>query len=671
MTSPVHLPSELLDEHDITPEPAPEPPTERWASRLAVASVIVAVVPIFVAALRAALHHWLPVGDNAYFAMRARDVFTEHHPWLGTWTSASDSLGVDLNNPGPLFFDLLAVPARIGRGTGLAFGVAVLNAGAVIGIAVTARRLGGARLVVATMAMAAALAWTMGSELLFDPWQPHSMVLPFLCYLVMVWAIFSGDGAMLPWAAFVASLLVQTHLSFAVLTLGLALWAVGGLAWHLRSVAPASAPESAALRRRKATRLALVTGLVLAAAWSQPIIEQIAGEGKGNLGRIASSIGSEQESVGLVRGGRLVVDVLALPPWWARPSFGDALVTAGVSPYGPGYDDETTSLPGSVVSAAALVGVVTVLVALAVLAFRRRDRVATSMAATAACAVGLAMLTATLLPIGQFGIPPHQLRWAWPVAVFATLAVAVVLTRLEPVRVGSISMVSGAFAAVTLVFSALNLPYYNQEVGPSADADAIPVVRQLNPQLRALQGSGPLLFDVTGQRFAEPYSIAVQAELQRLGVPFVVSDEGLVRQLGDRRRFDGDAAARIFLREGPAARRPPPGATRVAFAEGLAADDQRKLDALRAEVAGYVADRGVVLNARGQAALEPGTRPPLDPAAVDVEQLLDDRVLAAAVLAGYLDIEPAWVDRFDRYAELQRDEDLLTVAVFIAPLEPG
>lgn len=670
MTSPVQLPSELLDEHDVTPEPAPEPAAERWVSRLAIASVIVAVVPIFVAAFRAVLHRWLPIGDNAYFALRARDVFTEHHPWLGTWTSASDSLGVDLNNPGPLFFDLLAAPARIGRGSGLACGVAALNAGAVLGIALTARRLGGARLVVATMAMVAALAWTMGSELLFDPWQPHSMVLPFLCYLVMVWAIFNGDCAVLPWAAFVASLLVQTHLSFAVLTLGLALWAVGGLAWHLRSVAATSAPDSPAPRRRQATRLALVTGLVLAAAWSQPIIEQVAGEGQGNLGRITSSIGTEQDSVGLVRGARLAADVLAVPPWWARPSFGDAFVTAGVAPFGPGYEPETSSLPGSVLAAAGLVAVVSVLVGCGVLAFRRPDRVATSMAATAAFAVGLAVLTATLLPVGQFGIPPHQLRWAWPVALFATLAVAVVLARLALAGVRSTSTATGVFAAVTLVFSALNLPYYNQAVGPSADADAIPVARRLNAQLRVLEGSGPLLFDLTGQRFAEPYSIGVQAELQRLGIPFVVSDEGLVRQLGERRRFDGDADARIFLREGPAARRPLSGATRVAFAEGLAADDQRELDALRGEVAGYVAEHGVVLNARGQAALDPGDLPPVDPTAIDVEQLFDDRLLAAAILAGYLDIEPAWSERFDRYAELQRDEDLLTVAVFIAPLEP-
>jgi hypothetical protein len=75
---------------------------------------VLAVLPVVVATVRAAARGWLPVGDNAYFAIRARDVLTEHHPLLGTWTSASVSAGTDFNNPGPLLFDLLAIPAKLG-----------------------------------------------------------------------------------------------------------------------------------------------------------------------------------------------------------------------------------------------------------------------------------------------------------------------------------------------------------------------------------------------------------------------------------------------------------------------------------------------------------------------------------------------------------------------------
>ena len=77
------------------------------------ALVAVAAVPIVVAAARAVNRGWYPLGDNALYALRARDVLTSNHPLIGTWTSASLASGIDLNHPGPLLFDLLAAPARI------------------------------------------------------------------------------------------------------------------------------------------------------------------------------------------------------------------------------------------------------------------------------------------------------------------------------------------------------------------------------------------------------------------------------------------------------------------------------------------------------------------------------------------------------------------------------
>ncbi len=45
-------------------------------------------------------------------------------------------------------------------------------------------------------ALSAGLAWSMGSELLFDAWQPHAMILPCWAFLVTVWALAAGDVAM-------------------------------------------------------------------------------------------------------------------------------------------------------------------------------------------------------------------------------------------------------------------------------------------------------------------------------------------------------------------------------------------------------------------------------------------------------------------------------------------
>jgi hypothetical protein len=294
--------------------------------RLALASVLAAAAPIVVAAVRAASGGWFPIGDNAFFALRARDVLTSHHPLLGTWTSASLSVGRDLNNPGPLLFDLLALPARIDAAGGLAVGVALVNLACVAGIATFAWRRGGARSTALAMAACAGLAWTMGSELLFSPWQPHALLFPFLAFLFAVWSLVSGDALALPWAVVLASVLVQTHLSYAVLVPVLSLVGVAGLVRD---------------QRRLPLRATAVAVAVAIACWLQPLIDQVTGEG--NLVTLATNASSGSSKIGARLGTRLVAWVLATPPFWGRSSFRSAL-------YVPGPD-----LPPSGVVAAAWV----------------------------------------------------------------------------------------------------------------------------------------------------------------------------------------------------------------------------------------------------------------------------------------------------------------------------
>src|ERR687891_74106 len=95
-------------------------------------------------------------------------------------TTASQTAGTDVHHPGPLLFDLLALPARLGNGSaGFAVGVGLMNVLAVVGIAVFARRQGGPVVASAAVMVTAVLAWSMGSELLYEPWQPHALLLPF------------------------------------------------------------------------------------------------------------------------------------------------------------------------------------------------------------------------------------------------------------------------------------------------------------------------------------------------------------------------------------------------------------------------------------------------------------------------------------------------------------
>jgi hypothetical protein len=102
--------------------------------------VLVVSFPIMFAAVRAAVGGWVPIGDDAYFTVRSRDVLTEHHPLLGAWSSGSLDLSTPINNLGPLQLDLLAPFTRWTPMGGTAIGVAVVNVASIAAIAWMARR---------------------------------------------------------------------------------------------------------------------------------------------------------------------------------------------------------------------------------------------------------------------------------------------------------------------------------------------------------------------------------------------------------------------------------------------------------------------------------------------------------------------------------------------------
>jgi hypothetical protein len=285
-----------------------------------------------------------------------------------------------------------------------------------------------------------------------------------------------------------------------------------------------------------------------------------------------------------------------------------------------------------------------------------------------ALAVGLA--SAAYMPPNVAGIvAAHQVRWLWPLAVFITFAVVLAFGRRA-------RWFGVAALAATVLLALLNLPVARQHVGPPTDRYAMDVVRDLRDQMATLEDRGTLLFDTSELRFAEPYSGPVMDELQRRGIEFRVEDEGMVRQVGEHRRFDDDTEARLFIRQGGAALAEQPGATRVALASGLTGEEQEQLDGLRSLVAGTVEDTGVPLNELGEAQLDAGNVPvlgnQLDTApALDGEALVASGVLAAIVDAGYVDLDAlddATAELLARYAALERRFDRETVALFLAPM---
>ncbi|HUF32497.1 MAG TPA: hypothetical protein VMN58_04720 [Acidimicrobiales bacterium] len=665
----------MVDIRPAAAEADPRPPTRndapshrptRAEGGLLLAAIALAVLPVVVATVRAASRGWLPVGDNAYFAIRARDVLTEHHPLLGTWTSASVSAGTDFNNPGPLLFDLLAVPAKLGDEVGVAVGAALLNCLALVLIAVMARRRGGVATAALATLVAVTLAWSMGSELLFDPWQPHSLLLTFLLVLVLVWSLACGDVVALPLAVGAGSLILQTHLSYAVLLAALGLWGAVGLALALRRQRRLD-EEAWAGTRRQVVRMGGVAVLVLVLAWSQPLIEQLTSDGQGNLARLAGNAGDSAETIGPQLGTQVVAGVVAAPPWWLRPSFGQTLQPAADGALGPGYDVRLPDLPGTT-AAIALLALLSLFLALAGWWGRRQhDRATWTAAITAGVALAAGLVTAWSLPVSFLGIAPHQFRWLWPVAAFATLALALVAQRTLEGRGPRLGL-PVVLVVLVAVMSALTLPTSNTDAGPAADAWAIPVVHRLNDGMAALEGEGPLVIDLRGIRFAEPYSGPVMAELQRRGIAFLVDDEGMERQMGPSRRLRDQEAQRLLIREGDDAAAVLPGARRVVLVEGLDRDARRELDALRSAVESHLATLDVVrLDDRGLTVQAAGRLPVPLPA--DPEILVGSRLLLELVEDDLLSHDDPWHDRFARYAELQRRWDRQTVGLFLAPLD--
>jgi hypothetical protein len=640
----------------------------RLTFRLFLASIVAAFVPIAVAAARAINDGWIPTGDNALFAVRSRDLFTQHLPLFGTWSSASLTAGTNLNHPGPLYFDLLALPAKlVDSGAGIVVGVAVINALCVAGIAVFAYRRGGALVGTVATAVAAALCWTMSSQVLFEPWNPHSTMLPFLFFLVLVWSLADGDLLALPFAAVVASLVVQTHLSYVLLVPLLGAWGIVGFVLRLRRERRDA--DSWPARRRDVRRLAAVAVGLFAVCWIQPLIEQFTGDGQGNLTRLADSVrGSDVDTIGFGFGTRVVATIIALPPWWFRSSMNEAFI--------PGWD-----APSAGAAALGLVVLAGVLLWCAWDARHRGDQAAFWAVGTAAAALLAAIVTAGQGPVTVFGrVTAHTFRWLWPLGAFVFLAVAASLVRRfgRGTRAGESTPVVAGFACVTVVVAALAVPYADQGLGPNSEryAYALPGIRDLERHMGPLEDEGPLLIDDLFQGpFADPYGAAVIAELQRRGISFVARERAIARQFGDGRRYNGDnAKAALLLRQGEATLEAPPGARLVARGQGMSRADVRELDRLKAQIGDYIGERNLQLNARGQAALQAGKLPTLaaqSEQAIDVSALFATRELDVMIRERYLVLDDTWTRRFIRYADLQHEWDQKTVALFVAPVSSG
>lgn len=601
-----------------------------------------AVVPLVVAAIRALATGWIPVGENALMSLRARDVLTEHHPWLGTASSGSLTSGTTVSHPGPLLFDLFAVPVRLlGPGAGLVIGALLLHSAAVLVAGAAARRAGGERLVVIVALAFIALQWTLGPQLMLDPWNPHIVLMPFLAFLVCLVAVAVGHSRMLWPAVCFGSLVLQTHVSYVLLVPLLAVGATGACWWHARA---------AVVRREWA-----VAGAVFAVLWAQPVWQQLFGPGPGNLGLLLRS-GDSEGRVGVRLGSRLVAEVVAAPPWWARPSFDRTVRDMPVLAADGGRLPTPEWLIGGALAALLLLALTVSLVALAVAAHRRGERVAVAMLALALAGVCLAVVTTAIIPAAGYGIAPHQLRWLWPLSIWWMASVAYTAVQLLPAVADGIVRTRWLAPAVAVVGIALCIPSYAVPVGVARAPGSMDSVRSIVEQVEGAE-IPPAVFEPSGMWIGEPYSVPMIAALLANGQPVRVAPDAAA-QYGRGRVAGPEVAWRLSLRHGAAALVCADG-DRLALATPLTDEQVGEYRALQEQVLAVVADLAAADDALQQQ-IE-GLGEPL------VESLADGSLTAAVLATGALsDDDLVVVTEFDiARASLGID----TVAAFVRPLD--
>lgn len=316
-------------------------PSMPWYRRIQVSWIALGLglVPFVVGAIVLAtvggdLH---PIQDIAQMEMRTRDV-GRYEVLLGPYSRDG------WYHPGPAIFYLLAVPYRLtgGASVGLYLGALAINAGAVAGMALIARRRGGVALMLVTLLASGLLARSLEADFVRDPWNPSVTVLPFGLMLFLAWAMTCRELWALPAGVAVASFLAQTHIGYVALALPLLAW---GAAWMVvpavastrfwrraSAVETKHAPPEADLRRVGWTVAASAGLLVL--LWAPPVVEQLTGD-SGNFGAIVDYFRANEEPAhSLTDGWRVMSTQFSATPDWVTGAESTSLSGEPAALYG-------------------------------------------------------------------------------------------------------------------------------------------------------------------------------------------------------------------------------------------------------------------------------------------------------------------------------------------------
>jgi hypothetical protein len=520
---------------------------------------------------------WAPATDTSLVAALVVDSMSLDPPLVGMPTSLGLEGGAPLSHPGPLGLWILAIPTKVlgEPGHGLVVGSAALAVLSLAAIAVLLRRWRDTVLEALGLGFVAAMVISVGGGTFANPFNPYVGILPLLLCTLAAAGVLSGHHRQLWVVVLSGSLAAQTHLGYGVL--------VGVLVAVVTVSLTVDAVRGSPRVRRRLVRRIVPVGVALGlAAWSGPIVDQIAGTS--NFSRLLTSQSRDRPAVGLSHGVDVAVEMTSLPPRWLIDS----------------ARDQDLSDPGAVRVALSL-ATLSLLVGLLAWAVRRRDRVLASLAAVTV--VSLAAAVATSARVVDPTDTPffvvenavlYRLFW-WPVgAVFAvtvswglsrflSLALRGWSTEVHLARAGR-PLLAGLVAAIPIVaVVAYTGPppalqgFLGRESANAAAIAGLPgspetVVLRFAPEgaVAPDASTGELPPDVwdlgPDQIYGHAVNLVAQLRLRGITVRFADEpDDGVIfmRAYRDDHRARGGETEVLFLAGPQVHDDPPPGYRRV------------------------------------------------------------------------------------------------------------
>ena len=613
--------------------------TERAA--LAV-GLVVAGLPYVLACWRAWRQGWIPTGDNARIVADALAVKSTAPPLLGL---ASDTLAkatgvAPVRHPGPFEAWVLgAVHLVLPGAGGILVGVLLIGLTAVSLSLLAARALWGAGGVLVTALCVSVVASSLGTAVLATPWNPLIPITPSAALVLCTWAwLLAGWKPGLPAAVLLLSFCFQTHLT--------------ELAVALVAIVP---PAMFVLLRRRlrfdlpspphGRRLVIGTIVAGVVVWLPPLYFELTGRysNVANLWRAVPDRGGDPP-LGIGFGINTMSRVVASPPAWGPRPVLRSVWAQGVGTRGGAL--------------AGLLLVVGALLAVVVLAVRRRDAV---IVGTSVSSLGSIIGGVYLLSISSFylGGAVYQSRWAWGISITLWSGLFASVGRLlAPAWFGADAAVRGPARAWTrtrtvgvVLASLVVLGATLRVVAPGARTDLVDpvgltegsVIRELAESMEANVPRSTKLALRIPHTPAALTAMELFAFLQLNGYDIKAYAPGRdVAEMLGRRNVYHPGSDRLLLEVTGRSQADP--ARTVGVVEPLDATRQREHDRLRARLTRQL-EAGHV-RWTGEARLNGARKPPTP------GNLLQGSTLLATLLAGLLRGHLPSIDDARRFALL-------------------